>query len=108
MKFTLYHNKNCSKSRACLLLLEERKIDFFLRDYLREPLKKNEIIKIIDNLLGNKMNLLRKVEKNISEKNLADHIFRDQKNLQRPIFFDGKNFIICRPPDKVLDHLEDL
>ena len=32
-------------------------------------------------------------------------IFENQKDLQRPIFFDGKNYIVCRPPDKVLEYI---
>ena len=36
---------------------------------------------------------------------LIKFIFENQKDLQRPIFFDGKNYIVCRPPDKVLDFI---
>ena len=50
MKMILYHNKNCSKSRECLKILTLRKIDFKIRDYMKENLTINEIEHLIDNL----------------------------------------------------------
>tara|TARA_B100000029_G_scaffold497718_1_gene565606 strand:+ start:58 stop:375 length:318 start_codon:yes stop_codon:yes gene_type:complete len=103
MTFTLYHNKNCSKSRACLEILNKHKIDFQVREYIKHPLTLQEVGDIIENLSGNKNDLLRKSEKDIDSKDLANFIFDNQKKLQRPIFFNGKKYIICRPPEKVLD-----
>ena len=61
---------------------------------------------MIQNLLGNKFDILRnKTEKDFDDKDLIKYIFENQKDLQRPIFFDGKKYIVCRPPDKVLEYI---
>ena len=106
MKFTVLHNRNCSKSKACLQILENEGIDFKIRDYIKDPLSLEEIKDLIQSLLGNKFDILRnKTKKDFENKDLVKFIFENQKNLQRPIFFDGKNYIICRPPDIVLQHI---
>jgi len=108
MKMILYHNKNCSKSRECLKILTLRKIDFKIRDYMKENLTINEIEHLIDNLkseldeiirdkkLFNSGDVIDKVE-------LMNHLFQNPKNMQRPIFFNGTKYYICRPPELVKD-----
>jgi len=106
MTFTILHNKNCSKSRACIQILESENVDFKIRDYIKNPLSLDEVKHLIQNLLGNKFDILRhKTEKDFDSNNLIKFIFENQKDLQRPIFFDGKNYIVCRPPDKVLEYI---
>ena len=106
MKFTLLHNKNCSKSKACLQILESENLDFKVRDYIKDPLSLDEVKDLAQNLLGNKFDILRnKNEKDFENQDLVKFIFENQKNLQRPIFFNGKNYIVCRPPDIVLEHI---
>ena len=106
MTFTILHNKNCSKSRACIQILESENKDFKIREYIKDPLSIAEVKHLVQNLLGNKFDLLRnKTEKHFDGKELIKFIFENQKDLQRPIFFDGKNYIVCRPPDKVLEYI---
>ena len=106
MTFTILHNKNCSKSRACVQILESENVNFKIRDYMKNPLSFDEVKHLIQNLLGSKFDILRnKTEKDFDDKNLIKYIFENQKDLQRPIFFDGKNYIVCRPPDKVLEYI---
>ena len=64
MTFTILHNKNCSKSRACIQILENENVDFKIRDYIKNPLSFDEVKHLIQNLLGNKFDILRnKTEK---------------------------------------------
>ncbi len=106
MTFTILHNKNCSKSRACIQILESENKDFKIREYLKDPLSIDEIKHLVQNFLGNKFDILRnKTEKDFDNKNLIKFIFENQKDLQRPIFFDGKYYIVCRPPDKELEYV---
>ena len=106
MTFTILHNKNCSKSRACVQILESENKDFKIREYIKDPLSINEIRHLVQNFLGNKFNILRnKAEKDFDNKDLIKFIFENQRDLQRPIFFDGEYYIVCRPPDKVLEHI---
>ena len=58
MKMILYHNKNCSKSRECLNILTKKKIDFEVRDYMKENLTMNEIKHLINNLKSELKKLL--------------------------------------------------
>tara|TARA_B100000686_G_scaffold41610_1_gene43070 strand:- start:980 stop:1333 length:354 start_codon:yes stop_codon:yes gene_type:complete len=107
MTFILFHNPNCSKSRGCLKILKEKGIKFETRNYLKDKLDSTEIKKIIENLDGNLEDLIRN-KKSLNfdiyqEKKKLIEFFRiEPKNLQRPIFYNNKKFIICRPPEKVL------
>jgi arsenate reductase len=47
---TLYHNSKCSKSRAALEYLTESGISFNIIEYIKNPLNKNEIIKLCKKL----------------------------------------------------------
>ena len=106
MTFTILHNKNCSKSRACVQILESENKDFIIREYVKDPLSIDEVKHLVQNFLGNKFDILRnKTEQDFNDKDLIKFIFENQKELQRPIFFDGKNYIVCRPPDKVLEFI---
>ena len=103
MTFTLFHNKNCSKSRVCLDILKKHKIDFQLREYIKDPLTLSEITDILKKLSGEKSTLLRKQTKELDFNDLITYVYENQNDLQRPIFFDGKKYTICRPPERVLD-----
>tara|TARA_B100000029_G_scaffold368296_1_gene361832 strand:- start:279 stop:611 length:333 start_codon:yes stop_codon:yes gene_type:complete len=106
MKMILYHNKNCSKSRDCLSILTKKKIDFEVRDYMKENLKLNEIKHLINNLKSELKEIIRdkklfNTDKIINKDELSNHLFQNPKNMQRPIFFNGTNYYICRPPELV-------
>ena len=106
MTYTILHNKNCSKSRACIQILESENKDFKIREYIKNPLSIDEIKHLVQYFLGNKFDILRnKTEKDFDNKDLIKFIFENQKDLQRPIFFDGRFCIVCRPPDKVLEYI---
>ena len=68
------------------------------------------IEEIINKLLGNLTSIIRdsnKLRINYKQKkhDLIKFISENPNQLQRPIFFNGKNYIICRPPEKVLEFL---
>ena len=110
MAYKFYHNPNCSKSRNCLKILEEKSIKFKTIWYMKNKLTYGEIEEIIDKLQGNLKNIIRnsnKVKINCEQKNndLLQFILEHPNQLQRPLFFDGKKYIICRPPEKILEYL---
>ncbi len=110
MAYKFYHNPNCSKSRNCLKILEEKSTKFETVLYMKNRLTYNEIEEIINKLLGNLTSIIRdsnKVRINYKQKKheLIKFISENPNQLQRPIFFNGKNYIICRPPEKVLEFL---
>ena len=86
MTFTILHNKNCSKSRACIQILESENIDFKIRDYIKNPLSFNEVKHLIQNLLGNKFDILRnRTEKDFDDKDLIKFVLKTRLIL-RTIF----------------------
>ena len=110
MAYKFYHNPNCSKSRNCLKILEEKNTKFKTVLYMKNRLTYNEIEEIINKLLGNLTSIIRdsnKLRINYKQKkhDLIKFISENPNQLQRPIFFNGKNYIICRPPEKVLEFL---
>ncbi len=108
MQIVLYHNKNCSKSRMCKKLLEDKKIEFEIIDYINKPLTKPDIWKILNNLNEDLCEILRENKfknQKISASKLADIIFKNPNLMQRPIVF-LKKFYICRPPEKIFEILD--
>ena len=106
MKMILYHNKKCSKSRECLSILSKEKVNFKVRDYMKENLTLNEIKHLVENLKSDLKEVIRdkklfNTADIIDKDELINHLCEFPKNMQRPIFFNGKNYFICRPPELV-------
>ena len=94
----------------CKKLLEDNKINFKLMDYLKNPLTKTEIKKILSNLNGDLVEILRDSKfknknRKISIAEVTDIIFKSPNLMQRPIVF-LKKFYICRPPEKIFEILD--
>ena len=92
----------------CKKLLEDKKIEFEVIDYLKKPLTKTEIRKILSNLHEDHCEILRDNKfknQKISVSKLTDIIFKNPNLMQRPIVF-LKKFYICRPPEKVFEILD--
>ncbi len=104
MKPILYHNNNCSKSRMCKKILEEKNISFEVREYLKNQMTKEEIKNILENLNDDLNEIIR--DKKFKPSNmhnqideLTNLIFFEPNIMQRPLIFLNK-FFICRPPEK--------
>ena len=92
----------------CKKLLEDKKIEFEVIDYLKKPLTKTEIRKILSNLQEDHCEILRDNKfknQKISVSKLTDIIFKNPNLMQRPIVF-LKKFYICRPPEKIFEILD--
>jgi len=48
--YTILHNSRCGKSRDAVKVLEESGKDFEIREYLKEPLTKDELRTILTRL----------------------------------------------------------
>ena len=118
MKVKIYHNPRCSKSRQTLEILNRKKLDIDIVEYLKSPLDINEISNLLKKLGYTARDLLRKGEdvyknENLSDKSLTEDFLIDMmsKNpilIERPIVvFNGKA-VIGRPPEKVLEILWQL
>lgn len=109
---TLYYNPSCSKSRACLALLQSNPLTchlpLVLREYLQSPLNQSELEALINKLSDKAVDLIRDISPNDQERVLAEpaHIITlllsDPGLLQRPIVEYGQHAIIARPPELAL------
>lgn len=109
-EITILHNPRCSKSRNALQLLEEKKCDINIIQYLDKTPSKEELKNIIK-LLGIKPSeLLRKGEDAYKELALKDEQDEDKivdamiahpKLIERPIVIKDNKAVIGRPIENV-------
>lgn len=111
---TLYHNPACSKSRACLSLLEAYSADhncqLVVRDYQLQALDLQELTLLATQLQDEIHSLLRPSESALNPAQLTPaaiiQILSDQPELlQRPIVVWRNRAMIARPPESVLQFL---
>ena len=108
-EFIIYHDPRCSKSRQTLQLLREAGIEPIIVEYLKRPLRKEELKKI-SHLLGLRpKDFVRKTEKDFKDNHLSESLEDDDKIIdamllfpkiiERPIVVSGKEAVIGRPPE---------
>lgn len=112
MKYTIYHNPRCSKSREALCILEEENVEIEVIKYLNETPNEKEIEKLLAKLNLKPLDIIRKGEKIFKEKfkkaNFNDHewikiMIEYPQLIERPIIVKGNKAIIGRPPVLVKD-----
>ena len=111
MKYTIYHNPRCSKSRQTLALLEERGVDLDVVEYLNTPPSASELKAILARLGLSARELMRTKESVYAEKNLGDAaldedalvaaMVADPILIERPIVVLGERAVIGRPPENI-------
>ncbi|EDM44809.1 arsenate reductase [unidentified eubacterium SCB49] len=122
---TIYHNPRCSKSRECLLILEEtvanpetaaalKNAHIETVKYIDSPLDFDTLSSIIKKLGITPLELVRKNEaiwkenykgKTLSDKEILTAMIEHPKLMERPIVVNGDKAIIGRPPSRVLEIL---
>ena len=112
MKYTIYHNPRCSKSREALSLLKEKGAEIEIVKYLEAIPTEEELLKLLAKLNIKPFELIRKGEKIYKEQfknlNLNDHewikvMLENPKLIERPIVVKGNKAVIGRPPSLVID-----
>lgn len=110
-KVTIYHNPRCSKSRDTLSILQGKKIDLKIVEYLKTPLTASEIKTILKQLRLKPIDIIRQTEQVFSELGLSSTSTDDElikamvENpilVERPIVTNGEKAVIGRPPGNVL------
>ena len=112
---SIYHNPRCSKSRATLALLNDNGVEPEIIEYLKVPLDKENLSKIIQALDCSAREIMRTGEsiyKDLDLKNkdldndaLLQIIVENPILLERPIVVSNNRAAIGRPPESVLDIL---
>ena len=111
----IYHNPRCSKSRQTLQLLEERKLEAEVVEYLKTPPSKAELGEILTMLGLEPRQLMRTKEPEykalgldddaLSREQLIEAMVANPKLIERPIVINNGKAAIGRPPETVLDIL---
>ncbi len=106
-----YHNPKCSKSREGLKLIEKSKKKIEIKLYLSEDITNAELNNIIKKLKIKPIELIRKKEKILKEKNIALDKMSDNDIvalllkypvlIERPILISDTNAIVGRPPENL-------
>jgi arsenate reductase (glutaredoxin) len=111
MHFEIIHNPRCSKSRQALSILQENGIEPSIREYLKKPLTREELEKILGMLNTRPINICRRGESLFRELGLSvddpDHkvfemMLSNPKLIERPIVIKNqKSAVLARPPENV-------
>lgn len=109
----ILHNNRCSKSRQCLLFLNEENADIEIVDYIKNPLSETEIRELLRKLNLSALEIIRKNEPEwkenkpeiITEEALIVLLVKFPKLIERPIVIDGEKAMIVRPPEKIFEFL---
>jgi arsenate reductase (glutaredoxin) len=115
-EFTVWHNPQCSKSRAVAGLMEERGADADYLRYLEETPSRAEIERILG-LLGtdDPRSIIRTGEdvyrelglKDADRDALLDAMVAHPILIERPIVIRGNRAVVGRPPEKVFELFDD-
>ena len=111
----IYHNPQCSKSRATLKLLRDRGIEPRIVEYLKDPPDEDELSRILGMLGMGPHDLIRTEEdvylefdvacKKGNPRQLIREMIAHPILIERPIVVKGNKARICRPPECVLEIL---
>ena len=112
MSARLIHNPRCSKSRQALALLGEKGVSFEVVEYLKNPLNESELGELFSRLGKEPLDCIRKKETVFKDLDLSSQepdksqwlkiIAKNPILLERPIFDNGKQAVIGRPPEDIL------
>jgi arsenate reductase len=111
--YTIYHNPRCSKSRNGLAYLTEKKVDFKVREYLKDLLSEAELSALVMKLHVKPVELIRTQEelykKELKRLNLNDEewirvMVENPKLIHRPIV-EGKYKAVVGNPIENIDKL---
>ncbi len=106
----ILHNPRCGKSRTCLAFLDNSKEEYEIINYLQNPLSKEELIALINNLNIKPIELIRQKEaiwidkfkgKILSDLKIIKALVKYPILMERPIVIKGNQAIIGRDLEKL-------
>ena len=107
---TIYHNPMWSKSRKSVEILNNKKIEFQIIEYLKTNLSIDELRSILKKLNLSIYDIIRKKDKLYKELKIEKIKDKDKilkilseniKLLERPIIVRNNQAVIGRPPEKI-------
>ena len=113
MKIEIWHNPRCRKSREGLRFLEEKGLDFDIRNYLENSPSAEELRTVLKKMELTPRDIIRKQEKEykdlglkdlaLSDSDLIEAMSNNPKLIERPIVINGERAVMGRPVEN-LEH----
>lgn len=110
MKYIIYHNPRCSKSRETLKILQDAKVEIEIIEYLKTPPSKDDLKELLNKLKVPIKDIVRTKESIFSE--LCVDLEKEEEVLrvlsehpvliERPIVIYNNRAVVGRPPENVL------
>jgi arsenate reductase len=111
MKATIYHNPMCGTSRKTLEILRESGFDIWVREYMKSPPTRDELVRLYDQAgispregLRSKEALadeLRLNRPDVTDDEVLDAMLKHPILINRPLVETDKGVRLCRPQDVV-------
>jgi arsenate reductase len=111
MKATIYHNPMCGTSRKILDILRDSGFDVWVREYLKTPPTRDELVRLYDKAgispregLRAKEPLAEELGLNrpeATEEEVLDAMLAHPILIERPLVETPKGVRLCRPQDRV-------
>ena len=112
----IYHNPNCSTSKAAIAEAESAGVDVEVVLYLKTPLDRAQLIDLVGMLEDPPQDLVRKdpyfkdqglaAEDYTTPEQIADLLVEHPRLMQRPVLVRDGTAIIGRPKERVRHFLE--
>ena len=112
-KIIIYHNPRWGKSRNSVGILDQKKVDYKIINYINTPLNIKELKEISKKLELRPKEFIRKGEGKFKELGLSSIIEDDEKIfnamakypklIERPIIVNQNKACIGRPPERILE-----
>ena len=108
--YTIYHNPRCKKSRAGLQYATDKKMEFQVREYLKEPLSEAELTALVMKLHVNPKELIRTQEEayrkelkglNLNNEEWIKVMVENPKLIHRPIVEGKYKAVVGDPPENI-------
>lgn len=110
MKYTVYHNPRCSKSRLALKYIEEQGNEAEIVEYLKDKPSAEELKIVLRKLGISAQDLLRKNEADFKENFKGKELNEDEwisamikfpKLIERPIVIYKEKAVVARPAERI-------
>ncbi len=111
----IFHNSRCSKSRQALKTLQEHNLDITTVEYLKQPLKAEQVKKLIKDAglsvreaMRSKEDIYKQLKldnPNLNENDLIDAIINNPILLNRPFVVTRKGTRLARTPETLAEIL---
>lgn len=107
---TLLHRNECSKSQCALGYMQQSTADFTIRDYVADPLSREELTDLLHKLGKDAKDIVRTGDElfkalygdiELTSEQWLEVLVEHPILLERPILIDGDTAIVGRPPELV-------